>query len=233
MEESDFIVIRLEEDGVLEVGPHVHRSFIGNSFVMAGSTRLVRAGIGRAPERHTIMLLFLLSERLLLLLLTLLRIIIKAIFLFEEHLIVVSGVEWRLIIGVIDDIITVRDVIVDASFVGIHRVMFLVVVILVVDSCFVVRSVFILARLWMVVVVRLILIIGLLSLMMLRLSSLLGGSCSRRLLLGRLSRGRSRCGMRSFSCFGLGLLMFVGRFLLWGSFLMVSRFGFGGFFLDM
>ena len=72
MEESDFIVIRLEEDGVLEVGPHVHGSFIGNSFVMAGSPRLVGAGIGRAPERHTIMLLFLLSERLLLLLLTLL-----------------------------------------------------------------------------------------------------------------------------------------------------------------
>ena len=88
----------------------------------------------------------------------------------------------------------------------------------------------------MVVVVRLILIIGLLSLMMLmlRLSSLLCGSCGRMcLLLGRLSRGGSRSSMRSFSCFGLGLLMFIGRFLLRGSFMVVSRFGFGGFFLDM
>ena len=145
VKESDFIVIWLEEDGVLEVGPNVHWSFIGNSFVMAGSPRLVGAGIGRAPERHTIMLLFLLSERLLLLLLTLLRIIIKAIFLFEEHLIVMSGVEWRLIVGVIDDIVAVSNVIVNASLVGIHRVMFLVVIILVVDSCLVVWSVFILA----------------------------------------------------------------------------------------
>ena len=145
MEKSDFIVIGLEEDGVLEVGPHVHRSFIGNSFVMAGSTRLVGAGIGRAPERHTIMLLFLLSERLLLPLSLLCLFVVKAILLSEEHFVIVFGVKWRLIIRVIDDIVAVSDVIVNAGLVGIHGVRFLIVVILVIHSCFVVWSVLILA----------------------------------------------------------------------------------------
>ena len=86
----------------------------------------------------------------------------------------------------------------------------------------------------MIVVVRLILFILLLSLMMLRLSGFLCWSCGRCLLLGGLSRGGSRISMRMFSCFGLGLLlfvMFVSGFLLLSSFLMVSRFCFGYFVL--
>merc|ERR1712051_325319 len=61
VEESDFIIIGLQEHGVLKVGPNIHRSFIGKGFVMAAGPRLVWAHVGRAPERHTIMLLFLLS----------------------------------------------------------------------------------------------------------------------------------------------------------------------------
>ena len=145
VEESDFIIIGLEEDGVLKVGPYVHRSFIGNGFVMAGGPRLVWAHVGRAPERHTIMLLFLLSERLLLLLTLLWSFVVEAIFLSEEHLVIVFGVEWRLIVRVIDDIVAVSDVIVNAGLVGIHGVSFLVVVILVVHGCFVMWCVLILA----------------------------------------------------------------------------------------
>ena len=112
---------------------------------MTGSPRLVGARIGRAPERHAIMLLFLLSESLFLLLLTLLWVFIKAIFLSEEHLIVVICVERRLIVGIIDDIVAICSVIENAGLVGIHRVVFLVVVILIVHSTLVMWSVLVLA----------------------------------------------------------------------------------------
>ena len=112
---------------------------------MATGPRLVWAHVGRAPERHTIMLLFLLSERLLLPLSLLCLFVVKAILLSEEHFVIVICVKWRLIIRVIDDIVAVSDVIVNAGLVGIHGVRFLIVVILVIHSCFIMWSVLILA----------------------------------------------------------------------------------------
>ena len=83
----------------------------------------------------------------------------------------------------------------------------------------------------MVVVVRLVLRISLSLMMLLRLSSLLCGSCGSGLLLGRLGwgRSRSRSVMMRLSCFGLVLLRFVSGFLLLSSFfavMLLSRFGF-------
>ena len=61
VEKSDFIVVGLEEYGVLKEGSHVHRSLVSYDVVVAGGARFVGAEVGRASERHTVMPLFLLS----------------------------------------------------------------------------------------------------------------------------------------------------------------------------
>ena len=60
VEKSDFIVVGLEEYGVLKEGSHVHGSLV-SYVVVAGGARFVGAEVGRASKRHTVMPLFLLS----------------------------------------------------------------------------------------------------------------------------------------------------------------------------
>ena len=67
VQKSDFIVVGLEENGVLKEGSHVHGSLI-SYVIVAGGARFVGADVGRASEWHTVMLLFLLSGRLFILL---------------------------------------------------------------------------------------------------------------------------------------------------------------------
>ena len=150
MQKSDFIVVGLQEHGVLKIGSHVHGSFIGNEVVMAASPGFVGAEIGWASERHAMMFLFLLltllwSDR---------RGGFVIVFFFNHVLpIVVTSIKWRFIVGVINDVVAVCDVIVNAGLVGIDRVMLFVVVILVICSRLVVWSVLVFVCPWMPVVV--------------------------------------------------------------------------------
>lgn len=64
-----------------------------------------------------------------------------------------TSIKWRFIVGVINDVVAVCDVIVNAGLVGIDRVMLFVVVILVICSRLVVWSVLVFVCPWMPVVV--------------------------------------------------------------------------------
>ena len=123
VEQRDFTVVRLKEDGVFEVRSHVHRCLIVEHRVAATRAWRVRALVSLPSKRNAIVLV-----RLLRTLLASSRSLIKVLFFTICHdpiqLFIVIG---RCVGRIVINVIAVCHIVENASLIGVHRILIFIV----------------------------------------------------------------------------------------------------------
>ena len=180
VEHLDLAVVRLEEDGVLKVGAHIHWRLVVVDCVTTRRARVVWAPVFGASHGHSVVFLLLLGDGLV------------SSFVEVTLLLVLVELKGVSVLGVVVDVVAVRDIIVDRGLVRVDGVLVLGVVGVLVLRGVVVQVIVVVSAFVVVVVVPPFLVeqlVVVLSGLLRRCSSDRGSLNSRLSLLGGSSWG--------------------------------------------